>query len=55
MGGPSRDTALAELAAQTPLGRIATPEQVANTAHFLVSDAAAGLTGLVVPVAAGLV
>lgn len=54
-GGPAPKEALAALAAETPLGRIATAEQVAATAHFLASDAASGLTGLVVPVAAGLV
>ena len=53
-GQPAPDAALADLAQDTALGRIATAGDVANTAHFLASDAAAGLTGLVVPVDAGL-
>jgi NAD(P)-dependent dehydrogenase (short-subunit alcohol dehydrogenase family) len=53
-GGPAPDTALAGLVADTALRRIATPEQVAEAAHFLASDAAAGITGVVLPVEAGL-
>ncbi|NEX46683.1 SDR family NAD(P)-dependent oxidoreductase [Pseudotabrizicola algicola] len=53
-GGPAPEVALAALAADTMLGRMATPEDVANLAHFLASDAAAGLTGHVYPVEAGL-
>jgi NAD(P)-dependent dehydrogenase (short-subunit alcohol dehydrogenase family) len=53
-GGPAPQDALAALANETPLGRIATPEQVAEVAYFLASDASSGMTGLVVPVAAGL-
>ena len=43
----------AELAASTPLGRLGTPEDVAETAAFLVSDRAAFLTGQVIGVDGG--
>lgn len=53
-GGPPVDEALAALASESALGRIATTEDVANAAHFLASDASAGMTGTVMPVEAGL-
>lgn len=53
-GGPDLDTALTTLDAETALGAIATPQQVANAALWLASDASAGITGIVVPVEAGL-
>ncbi len=37
-----------------PLGRLVSPVDVANAAVFLCSDAAAGITGTVLPVDAGL-
>jgi NAD(P)-dependent dehydrogenase (short-subunit alcohol dehydrogenase family) len=37
-----------------PLGRMVTPEEVAYAALFLASDAASGITGVVLPVDAGL-
>lgn len=37
-----------------PLGRLVSPEEVANAALFLASPAASGVTGVVVPVDAGL-
>jgi len=37
-----------------PLGRMVTPEEVANAVLFLASDAAAGITGVTLPVDAGL-
>ena len=53
-GGPSPDDALHALADDTALGRLATPQDVANAAHFLASDAATGMTGVILPVEAGL-
>ncbi len=53
-GGPAPDAALTALAADTALKRMVTPEQVAATAHWLASDASAGITGVVVPIEAGL-
>lgn len=54
-GGPPPEVALGAMAAETMLGRMATMDDVANLAHFLATDAAAGLTGHVYPVEAGLV
>ncbi|WP_431300235.1 SDR family NAD(P)-dependent oxidoreductase [Tabrizicola sp. BL-A-41-H6] len=53
-GGPEVEAALAGMAADTALKRMVTPAQVAATAHWLSSDASAGITGIVVPVEAGL-
>lgn len=53
-GGPAPEQALAALAADTALRKMVTPEQVAAAAHWLSSDASAGITGIVVPVEAGL-
>ncbi len=53
-GGPSPDEALQALASESALGRLATPGDVANAAHFLASDASGGMTGVVLPVEAGL-
>ncbi len=39
---------------RNPLGRLLAPEDVARTVNFLLSDEAAGITGALVPVDAGL-
>ncbi len=44
----------AELAAAVPLGRFATPEEVAAAVTFLASPEAASITGAVLPVDGGL-
>lgn len=41
------------LAANTALGRLATPEDIANAVCFLVSDAAGAITGVSLPIDAG--
>jgi NAD(P)-dependent dehydrogenase (short-subunit alcohol dehydrogenase family) len=53
-GGPPPAEALAALAEETALRRLATADDVANVAHFLASDASAGMTGSVFPIEAGL-
>ncbi len=45
---------IAELANQVPLGRFASPEEIAATVAFLASDLAGYITGAVIPVDGGL-
>ena len=49
--GPTR---VAELASRVPLGRVGAPADVAGVVGFLASDAAAYVTGAVLPVDGGL-
>ncbi|MDH3965492.1 MAG: glucose 1-dehydrogenase [Rhodospirillales bacterium] len=42
-----------EMAAEVPLGRIATPEEIAKLAAFLVSDGAAYMTGAAIAIDGG--
>ena len=49
---PEKQTA--EIKAQVPLGRLATADELAGIVTFLASDAAAYITGAVIPVDGGL-
>ena len=51
--GISREEALAEQAAGTPLGRIARPEEIGEVIAFLASPAASFVTGQAVTVDGG--
>jgi len=48
------DAVLAARTDRNPLGRLLAPEDIARTVAFLLSDEAAGITGALVPVDAGL-
>lgn len=53
-GGLPREAALAASAAETPLGRMATEEEVAKAALFLASDLSSGVSGRLIRVDCGL-
>lgn len=53
-GGPTAKQAIAALQAETALNRLATETDVANAACFLASPLAAGITGVCLPVEAGM-
>jgi NAD(P)-dependent dehydrogenase (short-subunit alcohol dehydrogenase family) len=53
--GITKDDARREFEDQAALGRLTEPEDVARTAVFLASDAAAGITGADVNVNSGVV
>lgn len=54
MTGRLVDDAREAIRANTPLGRFGTPEDVARAVHYLASDEASFVTGVVLPVDGGL-
>jgi meso-butanediol dehydrogenase/(S,S)-butanediol dehydrogenase/diacetyl reductase len=52
--GADRAAKLAAYGAQIPMGRVGTPEDVADVTVFLVSDAAQYMTGTLIPVDGGM-
>ena len=53
-GGLAVEEALQQLQSETALRRMATEEEVANTALFLSSHLSSGITGQIIPVDAGI-
>jgi 3-oxoacyl-[acyl-carrier protein] reductase len=53
LGGPDTPENRARIIAGIPLGRMSTPEDVANAALYLASDAARFITGIELPVDGG--
>lgn len=52
--GTSVEEEIAKQSTQSPLGRMASPEEFANAAVFLVSPAASYITGVMLPVEGGM-
>jgi len=52
-GAPDVDGLLAQIAASHPLGRFSSPQEVAGIVDFLLSDAAANVTGTIIPIDGG--
>ena len=53
-GAPDRDEAIKGIAAMHPMGRVCEPEDVAEAALYLASDASSFVTGISMPVDGGL-
>lgn len=53
--GTTIEEEIQKQAAESPFGRMATPEELANVAVFLASPAASYLTGLMLPVDGGMI
>jgi 3-oxoacyl-[acyl-carrier protein] reductase len=53
--GISREQSMAQLTRNIPMGRVGRPEELANLAVFLASDAASYITGTTIAVDGGVI